>query len=134
MTSEHGKKRWRTGWVILPKAPSEKGVQAHRPNPANLTTSMCRRKLSPQRPVLTERPTDVLECGKCVLAIGKARKRAVAAYNREMEDLRRARQKAGKGTIKIIAPEDVDRYDRQRMRGTSIRTVGGFRSRFGELN
>jgi hypothetical protein len=126
VTVEYGKKRWRTGWVVLPKAPTEKEVQAHRPNPANLAVSMWRRKLNPNRPVLTERPTDVLECGKCLLAIGKARRRALAAYNREMEARRTAKQRSGK-TIKIVAPEDVDRYDRQRMRGTSFRTVGGFR-------
>lgn len=65
-------------------------------------------------PTMEKRPAGA-ECGPCCVQIHKARRKA----------MREAQQQAtgGRRRVKITDPEAVDRYDRARLRGSSVSTV-----------
>jgi hypothetical protein len=104
--------RWHTGWIVLPSDPP----LAHRPNPDDPAAFMCRLTMPPGHDLLPARPAGINECGRCAVAIGRARKKVRTAEARR-DPLRYLRRPAD--------PEQVDRIDRARQRGTSVRTVTG---------
>jgi hypothetical protein len=111
LTGISDRSRWQTGWIVLPGDPP----LAHRPSPERPGVFMCRRHLPPDPELLSERPRGVSECGRCSMEIGRARKRAL----KQLERVARGRRR------RVVDPEAVDRRDRARERGTSVRTVSG---------
>jgi hypothetical protein len=103
----------KAGWLVMADPPL-----AHRPNPDRLRYAMCGIQLDPAVPVALRREEVGRECGVCCVAIGRARKKA---YRAETAGQRKRRLAKGK----VTDPDDVDRLDRARMRGTSVRTVNG---------
>lgn len=68
--------RWVTGWVVLPGAdPATGGPLAHRPDPDEIRSTMCRRAVQPAVAVQFARPDDIKECGRCAAIVGSARKK-----------------------------------------------------------
>jgi hypothetical protein len=94
-------------WVVLPEGD---GSRAHRPDPEFPAWAMCGARLpTPVPSVYRRRPADAPECASCREELHQAR----IAAGIEME------------TVRITDPEQVDRLDRARARGVSIRTVRG---------
>lgn len=108
--------RWVTGWMVLPGEPP----YAHRPDPDDLARFMCRLVADSTVPLQPTRPAGVRECGRCTLAISRARKKVRKAAARAAREARSSRR-----TSKVVDLEEVDRLDRARERGVSIRTVSG---------
>ena len=106
--------RWVTAWTVLPGDPP----LAHRPDPDDPAQLMCRIAVPAEHSLLTSRPADVNECGRCALAVGRARKKARKAADR----LRRGNLRQPRP---VTDPEQADRLDRARQRSTSVRTVTG---------
>lgn len=101
---------WRAGWVTDGDGP------AHRLDPLDIARVMCGKSGLAVGEVQHQRPAGA-ECGPCCVQIYRARKKAL----RELRN-----QPATKARrVKITDPDDVDRYDRARMRGSSVTTVSG---------
>ena len=98
--------RWRTGWIVVgdPRL-------AHRPDPADPAMFMCRMTVPVEHTLLPARPVGINECGRCAMFVARARKKAA-----KTDPLHASRP---------VDPERVDRIDRTRQRGTSVRTVTG---------
>ncbi len=93
------------GWVVL----CDRGgrVQAHRTNPERPGRVMCGRVADASLPVQRRPPIKTTQCQRC------------------LQRLHRARLAAGLDTEHVRDPDELDRRDRARARGTSIRTVSG---------
>ena len=93
---------WRTvGWVVLAD-----GRRAHHPHPQRRGQVLCGRVLDPAIAVQRQQPP-VRPCQRCAAV------------------LRREQENRGIRTIVISSPDDVDRYERGRSRGNSVRAVRG---------
>jgi hypothetical protein len=92
-------------WVVRDE---RGGPRAHRPNPAGVELgAMCGVRLPVPLTVLRWQPPNVPVCQRCT------------------KKLYQARVDAGLATVHVADPEQVDRLDRARDRGVSIRTVRG---------
>jgi hypothetical protein len=109
--------RWVTGWVVLPSAPP----LAHRPDPDDPALFMCRLVVDAETTLQPARPAATHECGRCTLAIGRARKKSRKDARRWTVREALPRQR----TANAADPEQVDRHGPARERGASIRTVSG---------
>ncbi|GAA2660932.1 hypothetical protein Adu01nite_94140 [Paractinoplanes durhamensis] len=96
------RRAWRSpGWVALADR-----KRAHHPNPQLPGHVLCGRQLDPGIPAERQMPVPH-PCARCV------------------DVLRRQQENLGLRTIMITTPADVDRYERARRRGTSIRALRG---------
>jgi hypothetical protein len=92
-------------WLILPYEQGPRLV--HRWNRDSPKQTMCGRPSDTAVPVERRAVIGVKRCRACEEAVD------------------RMRTKAGRRMVKVNNPTEVDRLDRQRSRGTSIRTVRG---------
>ena len=96
------RRAWRTvGWVVLAD-----GRRAHHPHPQRPGEVLCGRTQDPAIPVQRQQP-EQRPCQRCG------------------DVLRREQESRGIRTIVISSPEAVDRYDRGRLRSSSVRAVSG---------
>ncbi|MFI9643595.1 hypothetical protein ACIG87_26675 [Micromonospora sp. NPDC051925] len=105
--------RWHTGWAVQLR---DDQPIAHRPDPDDPAAFMCGLAIpTAAYELLAARPTGINECGRCALTISRARKKA-----------RRTRLGTPSQPLgNLPDPEQADRRDRARQRGSSVRTVTG---------
>ncbi len=106
------RQRFKTGWVALAPTARWPEPAVHRPDPDRAGHVMCGRKIG-EHPVEAARPAGVRECCPCTMRIARARKRALAALHRSAQARQRIR----------LDPDEVDRHDRERERGSSVRAA-----------